>query len=226
MFGQNPKRSSILGDGNNLYVKTIFKTIQGEGIFAGMPAIFVRLGGCNLACSFCDTEFEDFEEMSLDKILLSVSSLSLNSFLKKSIELVVISGGEPFRQPIELLCRNLLEMNYIVQIETNGTLYREIPSEISIVCSPKVNSLGRYFPLREDLLQHISAFKFLISSHMPEYSSVPELGQREYNIPVFVQPMDQYDEQLNKDNQNLAIQLAIEYGYNLSLQIHKILGID
>ncbi|CAN0594227.1 unnamed protein product, partial [Ectocarpus sp. 12 AP-2014] len=59
MFGDNPIRPPEKGDGLHLMVKQIFKTLQGEGPHVGTPSIFVRLGGCNLACDFCDTEFEN-----------------------------------------------------------------------------------------------------------------------------------------------------------------------
>ncbi|WP_341786899.1 7-carboxy-7-deazaguanine synthase QueE [Rickettsia endosymbiont of Cantharis rufa] len=225
MFGQNPKRSILNGDGTRLEVKSIFKTIQGEGIFVGSPAIFIRLGGCNLACNFCDTEFEDFELVDIDKILNKSESLALNSKNEKSINLVVITGGEPMRQPIELLCQKLLDRDFKVQIETNGTLYRSLPKGVSIICSPKAGKTG-YSKIREDLLPQISAVKFIVAKNILEYDIIPEVGQTAYNIPVFVQPMDQNDQKLNDENNELTVKLALESGARLSLQTHKFLGIE
>ncbi|MCX4084085.1 7-carboxy-7-deazaguanine synthase QueE [Rickettsia hoogstraalii] len=225
MFGQNPKRSILSGDGTSLEVQSIFKTIQGEGIFVGCPAIFIRLGGCNLACNFCDTEFEDFELVDIAEILNKVESLALNSKNEKSINLVVITGGEPMRQPIELLCQKLLDQNLKVQIETNGTLYRSLPKGVSIICSPKAGKTG-YSKIREDLLPKISAVKFIVAKNIAEYSIIPEVGQTCYNIPVFIQPMDQNDQRLNDENNELAVKLALESGARLSLQTHKFLGIE
>ncbi|ABV73296.1 50S ribosomal protein L35 [Rickettsia canadensis str. McKiel] len=225
MFGQNPKRSILNGDGTKLEVKSIFKTIQGEGIFVGSPAIFVRLGGCNLACHFCDTEFEDFDLVDITEILNKVESLALNSKNEKSVNLVVITGGEPMRQPIALLCQKLLDRDFKVQIETNGTLYRSLPNEVSIICSPKAGQTG-YSKIREDLLSQISAVKFIVAKNILEYSFIPEVGQTAYNIPVFVQPMDQNNPKLNDENNALAVKLALESGSKLSLQTHKFLGID
>ncbi|WP_040256001.1 7-carboxy-7-deazaguanine synthase QueE [Rickettsia hoogstraalii] len=225
MFGQNPKRSILSGDGTSLEVQSIFKTIQGEGIFVGCPAIFIRLGGCNLACNFCDTEFEDFELVDIAEILNKVESLALNSKNEKSINLVVITGGEPMRQPIELLCQKLLDQNLKVQIETNGTLYRSLPKGVSIICSPKAGKTG-YSKIREDLLPKISAVKFIVAKNIAEYSIIPEVGQTSYNIPVFIQPMDQNDQRLNDENNELAVKLALESGARLSLQTHKFLGIE
>ncbi|UCM93372.1 MAG: 7-carboxy-7-deazaguanine synthase QueE [Rickettsia endosymbiont of Cimex lectularius] len=219
MFGQNPKRPAIFNDGTSLEIKSIFKTIQGEGPFIGMPAVFIRLGGCNLACNFCDTDFEDFNMLTINNIIEEVEKLTIN------IKLVVITGGEPFRQPIELLCYKLVDLDYMVQIETNGTLYRNLPDKVHIVCSPKAGKNG-YALLRDDLLSHINALKFLVAKNIPKYSNIPEVGQSKYNIPVFIQPMDQNNLLLNKENERLAIDLVIKYGHRLSLQTHKILGIE
>lgn len=225
MFGENPKRGILHGDGTKLEVKAIFKTIQGEGIFVGVPAVFIRLGGCNLACNFCDTDFEDFNLVNIDDILDNVESLILNSNKEKTVNLVVITGGEPLRQPIELLCQRLLDKGLQVQIETNGTLYRPLPKEISVVCSPKAGKNG-YSKIREDLLPYISAIKFIVAKNIMEYNHLAEVGQTRYNIPVFIQPMDQNDSKLNDDNNKLAVKLALESGYRLSLQTHKFIGID
>ena len=215
MFGKNPKRKPVGGKGDVLEVVSIFPTLQGEGPYAGWPAIFIRLGGCNLACSFCDTEFEDFRAMTLAEIISEVKR-----FYDKQ-KLIVITGGEPLRQPIESLCTELIKLDYKVQIETNGTLYRQLPSEVEIVCSPKTQN-----SLRPDLLERINAFKFLISADNPDYDHVPEVGQGGVKTPVYVQPMDEYDEFKNARNLERASGLAREHGYKLSVQLHKIIGVE
>lgn len=221
MFGTNPIRKPLKGDGDFLQVHSCFLTIQGEGPFAGKAAIFLRLSGCNLACKFCDTEFEDSTLLSLEEIMQQLR-LAKGSTASK---LVVITGGEPLRQPVEKLCRLLLDNDYQVQIETNGTIFRQLDDKVSIVCSPKASKLG-YAPIRADLLNKISALKFIISSNNPHYNNVPEIGQSQYNnIPIYLQPMDEYDENKNLQNTQLAIQLCQEYNYILSLQTHKFIGI-
>jgi len=117
MRGNNLKRAAEFGDGSVLKVQKIFKTLQGEGPNVGVPAIFVRLGGCNLACTFCDTDFEEFVEISLDEIIFKVRQLSLNDKNVKSVNLVVVTGGEPFRQEISLLCDILLKDNYALRFD-------------------------------------------------------------------------------------------------------------
>lgn len=217
MFGKNPKRSMEKGDGFTIYVQEIFKTLQGEGYYTGHPSIFIRLGGCNLACDFCDTEFEDFVEMKLDSILQEVKNLAGDR-----VKLAVITGGEPFRQNITPLCDKLIKMGMMVQIETNGTIFREIPKEVKIICSPKNQGHG-YNHIREDLLQRIMAFKFIISANNPNYNHINENICK--NKAIYVQPMDEYDALKNQENLEYCKNLALEKGYIFSLQTHKILGI-
>lgn len=217
MRGKNPIRPPIFGDGQKLEVKNIFPTLQGEGLYAGVPSVFVRLGGCNLACVFCDTEFEDAPIIPITDIMTQVKELA-----GSVIKLVVITGGEPFRQNIAPFCEALIAAGLSVQIETNGTLYRELPKEVDIVCSPKNTGLG-YAPIRGDLLARISALKYIISAGDPAYNHVPETAE---NIPIFVQPMDEGDLAKNSANRKLALELAMQHGYRLSLQLHKILNIE
>lgn len=225
MFGDNPKRGIINKDPNILAVKNIFKTVQGEGIFAGVPAIFIRLGGCNLACSFCDTDFEDFEEYSISYILDRIIFLRNNELGKSVINLIVITGGEPLRQPIELLCDKLLNLNFTIQIETNGTLYRKLPKEVFIICSPKVSN-NKYLEIHPQLIHNTNAIKFLISKSIMPYNQIPNLAIMKYDIPIYIQPMDQYDIKLNKENMKLTFEIAIQTGYRISIQLHKILEIE
>jgi organic radical activating enzyme len=221
MFGKNPKRSPEMGDGSSLNVVEIFTTLQGEGPFVGQPSVFVRLGGCNLACNFCDTEFEQFEAISLevlvDRIMLQAAGLR---------DLVVITGGEPLRQNIVPLCEALLAKGLRVQIETNGTLWRPLPEEVNVVCSPKVTD-GSYHPLRPDLLARVDALKFIVRAAEGEYHAVGDVGQSSAGraIPIYVQPMDEYDPEKNKANTAYALELAQAKGHRLSMQMHKLWGI-
>src|SRR3989338_10974174 len=137
MFGKNKILKPENGDGLKLKVQEIFATFQGEGPYVGYPSVFVRLGGCNLTCDFCDTEFDDFVEFTLDEIIAKIILLA------KNCELIVISGGEPLRQPIAPLCQKLIDCGFLVQIETNGTIFRKIPRQVKIICSPKTAN-GKY----------------------------------------------------------------------------------
>lgn len=218
MFGKNKILKPEIHDGSRLDVQEIFATFQGEGPYTGYPSVFIRLGGCNLACNFCDTEFDSFQNITIEEILKRVLELAQNQQ-----KLIVITGGEPFRQPIERLCQELVARKFLVQIETNGTLYREIPKEVKIICSPK-NPNGKYHQIRPDLLARIDAFKFIISATNPNYQDISDVGQGE--IPVYLQPMDEYDIEKNRRNAARVLELAQKYNARISLQIHKILHIE
>lgn len=221
MFGQNPKRLPEKGDGSSLQVQEIFATFQGEGPYTGVPAIFIRLGGCNLACDFCDTEFESFERLTLDSVVEKVIQLRTSS--PSDPRLIVLTGGEPFRQPIAPLCEALLAAGYRIQIETNGTLYRAIPREVEIVCSPKASENG-YFPPRADVLAQTIALKFLIDAEDPLYNDVPAFARAAGDIPLYLQAIDRYDPEKNRRNLEHTRALVKEYGCKLSLQTHKLAG--
>ncbi len=223
MFGKNPIRRPENHDGNFLKIQEIFYTIQGEGIYSGYPAVFIRLGGCNLACKFCDTEFENFQKMNISEILAEVKrSININS-KKITNHLIVITGGEPLLQPIENLCKLLISEKMLIQIETNGTIFRNLPKEVKIICSPKVSNNKYHYP-RPDLFQRIDAFKFIVSKTNQEYQILPDFIN-EIEKPIYLQPMDEMDEKKNLDNQQYALRLCLLKGYRLSLQIHKILKI-
>ena len=225
MFGKNKILKIEQHSGDFLDIQEIFPTLQGEGPFVGQGAIFIRLGGCNLKCNFCDTEFDNFKNFSLTEILQKVVEFSKNSQGKIVRKLVVITGGEPMRQPIEKLCKELILLKFLVQIETNGTIFRELPSQVKIICSPKISN-HKYHILRPDILQKIDALKFIISTNNDDYSGVGEVGQASRNeLSIYVQPMDEYDQEKNQKNLQKCLDLCEENGYFLSLQTHKIVGL-
>jgi 7-carboxy-7-deazaguanine synthase len=101
----------------SLKINEIFYSIQGESSFAGRPCIFIRLTGCNLRCSYCDTQYayDEGNLMTLDEIIYHVKDY--NCYL------VEITGGEPLLQKeTPLLVNLLLDSEYEVLLETNGTM--------------------------------------------------------------------------------------------------------
>ena len=109
-----------------------------------------------------DKPIDSYKNISLRSALEEVKKLSKRDG-KTTHNLIVITGGEPFRQNITPLCEELLKQGFQIQIETNGTLFQDLPEKVDIICSPK-NPTGKYYPVRSDLLPKISAFKFLIAS--------------------------------------------------------------
>lgn len=101
-------------------VVEIFKSIDGEGVRAGLPVVFVRLYGCNLNCSYCDTPYSHTTEQ--DKAVELHPQVIVDWVVNSGIPRVTITGGEPLiHQDIEKLIDSLIKRGIEVNIETNGT---------------------------------------------------------------------------------------------------------
>ncbi|MCF6148814.1 MAG: radical SAM protein [Candidatus Kuenenia sp.] len=99
-----------------MLINEIFRSIQGETTFAGLPFVFVRLTGCNMRCSYCDTQYayDEGNEMPIPSVIEKVDSFGLKS--------VCVTGGEPLANSnTPLLIRELLNKDYTVLVETNGS---------------------------------------------------------------------------------------------------------
>ncbi|ABC22759.1 7-carboxy-7-deazaguanine synthase QueE [Rhodospirillum rubrum] len=234
MFGRNPARGPDPGDGESLWIQEVFYTLQGEGPFSGQPSVFVRTAGCNLRCAWCDTDFESSAWKPPLPELLAV----IDSRRPRVCDLVVLTGGEPLRQEVGPLVRALLARGLRVQIETNGTLWRDLPfgPGLSIVCSPKTRTLD------PQLVPRIDAFKYVIAAGetdptdgLPALSTQhPGRAERLFRpppgVPVFVMPRDDHGTPARPgrgedDNLAEAAASALRFGYRLCVQVHKILKI-
>lgn len=103
-------------------VVEIFSSIEGEGKRAGALTVFIRLFGCNLRCSYCDTTYSYNEDKCIKPIIMSVPNI-IHSVEQFGITRVTITGGEPLIHPgIENLIKGLTSLGYEVNIETNGTV--------------------------------------------------------------------------------------------------------
>lgn len=98
-------------------VNSIFYSLEGEGQWQGYPTIFIRLSGCNLHCSWCDTDFYESQELDLAVILQEIEDFPCRR--------VKITGGEPLVQNMNIagLIKVLKDNGYIVALETNGTIF-------------------------------------------------------------------------------------------------------
>lgn len=195
-------------------VNEIFYSIQGEGRFTGMPAVFVRFAGCNLNCWFCDTEFHSFTEMSEDEIVTEVG--------KHQSRYVVITGGEPTLQLTSSLTSKLHAMGFFIMLETNGTMPLADGVEIDwITCSPKLNgpSPATIHPLK---IQHIDELKVVYEGDEQDMSQYDAIKAKEYSL----QPCCTNDRQKDTFITNQAIDYILSHPkWRLSLQTHKILGV-
>ena len=228
VFGKNPLTRQKLDDGARLHIVkgSPFLTIQGEGPNVGRPAVFLRLHGCNLACTFCDTNFSDPEDP-----IVPIESLAdqIGEFKKG---LCVITGGEPLIQnilPLVRVLKNWFDME--VQIETAGTVWIEnIEKYTDIVCSPKTPTIH---PM---VFKYADAFKYLISAGNEHEHYLPVMATQRgtkpralaaprADAPVYLSPLDEYDDEKNARNCALVSELAIRYDCIAGCQLHKVLSI-
>ena len=218
-------------------INELFETIQGEGSFTGQPSIFIRLQGCPVACSWCDTKHTweiEPDDQVIAKTMLSKSEensqwselsieeisqlLNDNGYQAKHI---VITGGEPCMVDLAPLCTHLEQLGYSCQVETSGTFEVKVSNNCWVTVSPKINMRGGYEILASAMIradeikhpvateQHIDDLKALLTAHNIN------------NTPVYLQPISQ-----KKRATELAIQTCIENNWRLSVQVHKYIGIE
>lgn len=189
-------------------INEIFYSIQAEGEFAGSPAVFVRFSGCNLACSFCDTQHEQGTFYTKDELEQEVEKLTKGD---KNI-IIVLTGGEP---TIQLKNCEPLFKGYQIHLESNGMF--DIPDWVDYaVISPKT-------PLKLETMKRLpNALKFIYTKTSQGFISKLGLQALKSKIKVFIQPLE-IDGEIN-------IKETLEFVLNnpqfkLSLQIHKLIGV-
>ena len=196
-------------------VNEIFYSLQGEGVYTGTAAVFLRLSGCNMKCWFCDTKgHEKGTEMTEEEIAERVSQYPARH--------IVITGGEPTMQLNGRLTQLLHERGFYIQIETNGALPLKDGTEVDwITCSPKGNEIR---------IQRIDELKLLfIEEYLEKYKEV-KASQR------CLQPLDngngfracspEHRLERKNDNGNEVISYIKEHPqWRLSLQTHKLINI-
>jgi len=202
-----------------LNLSEIFLSIQGESTYAGLPCIFIRFAGCNLRCSYCDSEFsyEGEIEQSPESILKKIGEF-------QPVKLVEITGGEPLLQEeVNELFRLLIENNYTVLLETNGSMnLRNIPDEIVKIVDIKCPGSGQEDSFLEENIQFlnkgIDEIKFVISNEGDYNWSKAKIN--EYNIldhTVIFSPVFSI-----LDPENLAKWIIRDkLNVRLQIQIHK-----
>ena len=120
-----------------LPINELFCSLQGEGVLAGVPSVFVRTSGCNLRCWFCDSYHTSWEPthawMSVDDIIAEIAA-------HEQADHVVLTGGEPLiHDAVAPLLEALEDRGYHLTVETNGTIARDLPIDLASI-SPKLSS--------------------------------------------------------------------------------------
>jgi 7-carboxy-7-deazaguanine synthase len=229
VYGTNPARRQEHSDGGSLWIQEVFYTLQGEGPLVGEPSVFVRTAGCNLRCFWCDTDFES----SVWRPTLEELLARIDQERPRFADLIVLTGGEPFRQNIAPLISQLRARKLRVQIETAGTLWVDLPDDpgITIVCSPKTKQL------HPRIVPRIGAFKYVIGADDTDpadglpCASTQKRGQATrlfrppVGVPVFVMPRDDGNAEASARNRHACTHVALTFGYRLCLQVHKLVGV-
>nr|WP_257812021.1 7-carboxy-7-deazaguanine synthase QueE [Aggregatibacter actinomycetemcomitans] len=194
----------------------IFESLQGEGFNTGMPCIFVRFGKCNLTCPWCDTNYNQFERMTLAQVMEEVRSFSSKN--------IIITGGEPtIVQNIEILLEQMKSEGYFLAIETNGL--KPIPPQIDyIATSPKRLYPNKYerrcidfaHEVRIVADENVMAFCELIEDKIRAeryYLSPCEINGK-MNLLETITQLGQLNQRVNRPK------------WLLSVQTHKLIGIE
>ncbi len=220
-----------------MVITEIFKSIQGEGTRAGLPCIFVRLTGCNLRCTWCDTAyaFHGGEKMSVEEVLARVDDLAGRAEMSGapvSVPLIELTGGEPLLQEeIYPLAEKLLAAGYAVMIETSGERFiGGLPREVVKIVDVKCPDSGEpdTFEMRNlEALSENDEVKFVLSTRRDyefarEFTSQHGLAQRVKQVlfsPVFEDPQGKW---AGLEPRTL-VEWILEDGLpvRLGLQLHK-----
>ncbi|PZR58947.1 MAG: 7-carboxy-7-deazaguanine synthase [Candidatus Meridianibacter frigidus] len=188
-----------------LQVNEIFYSFQGEGTHTGIPAVFVRLAGCNLSCRFCDTDYSLKALLGVDDVLAQVQTLS------PECPTVILTGGEPLAQTqtpdlIDALARN----GRRVHIESNGTVPVPLSEDVWLTVSPKER-------LHSSMAARANEIKLIVDERVP----LEWLDQFPLATPAFLQPE-------NNKPKNVALAMAAIAAnpkrLRLSVQTHKLVG--
>jgi 7-carboxy-7-deazaguanine synthase len=207
-------------------IKEIYYTIQGEGHHTGRPAVFCRMSGCNLwtgreedrdkaICKFCDTDFWGMDgrhggKYTAGDLALAIRAQWPSAYVDAQV-FVVITGGEPALQLDQDLIDTLHAHHIEIAIETNGTL--ALPDHIDWICvSPKADT--------DIIVTHGHELKLVY----PQLENHPDQYKHLDFVHFYLQPLDDADQ---SDHIKACVQYCMAHPqWQLSLQTHKILGID
>ena len=217
-----------------MYLIELYKSVQGESSFAGLPCIFVRLAGCNLRCAWCDSEytFAGGRPYTAEQVVAEVEALA-------PCRLVEFTGGEPMLQARELvpLMRTMLDAGFELMMETSGERpLSDVPSEVHKIVDVKCPGAGAAAgSFRMENLETLTArdeVKFVLTGRL-DYEFARDfirehLGQRELGGILLSPTFQKSPSPLRTaDNMVLDPRLVVDWMLEdglparLSLQIHK-----
>lgn len=213
---------------DHIFVSEIFRSVQGEGPFAGRSATFLRTAYCNLKCTWCDAWYTwDHTRIDVKAKSKKYSIKELADELRKPIlanNLLVITGGEPLLWR-EQLAKLMTDLHFpIVQFETNGTIKPIVPWAHYVV-SPKLENSGEY-SVNEDVLSYMARLpnthlKFVIDDVTKEFGTAFHLSKA-MGFPshrVWMMPLGVTEEAIQSRTRQLMLLCAVA-GVNYSDRLH------
>ncbi len=204
------------------FIQETFTSLKGEGLYTGEPMHFIRLAGCNLACKFCDTAYNEAKSIRLDELIEPIAN--------SSIVRVVITGGEPTMQKLGPLVDVLHLANKLVHLETNGTI--KCQEEFDwIAVSPKSLDCDLSLIAMADEIKFLVGFdgwKTFIDKFMEKFHVHHETLL--YVMPI-TRGIQENQTRTSKDFIQENIDNAIEYchlnpEFRYCIQLHKVLEIQ
>jgi len=219
-----------------MFITEIFKSIQGEGTRAGLPCIFVRLTGCNLRCTWCDTAyaFHGGKKLTVDEVMDQVEAFNQRpDGSPAGVSLVELTGGEPLLQEeIYPLAEQLLAVGYTVMIETSGERFiGRLPEEVIKIVDVKCPDSGEPDTFDERNLEALGPHdevKFVISSRADyefarEFTRRHQLAQKVSEV-LFSPVHDDPEGKWTGLEAHRLVEWMLEDGLpvRLGLQLHKI----
>jgi 7-carboxy-7-deazaguanine synthase len=199
-----------------LRIAEIFPSIQGEGLRQGEATLFIRLSGCNLCCSFCDTKYawRTGRGYPLEKIMEKIKELRR----RFPARWVCLTGGEPLLQDIGSLVRRLKKEGFKIQVETNATLYRNLPVDWYSI-SPKPEN---YF-FQPQYSKEAREVKLVVTRNL-SLKLIKKLRKKfPVTTPILLQPQSnrKWSMKLGLKLLNLAQRAGLN-NVKLSIQLHKV----
>jgi len=200
-------------------ISEIFYSIQGEGMFSGKAAVFIRFAGCNFDCSWCDTDYSKKRSLNVDDIIESINDEVMG--LEQGFN-IVLTGGEPTLNNLMPLVEELVNIwpNAQLELETNGTnklqMKTLLDEDVFITCSPKLHD-GAPATFWNG---PASALKLVYEGQ--ELSNFDCYGKRLFLQPLFIEG----DELATRHNLELTVvQVKENPEWILSVQTQKVLNI-
>jgi 7-carboxy-7-deazaguanine synthase len=202
-------------------VNEVFYSVQGEGLHVGQASAFVRFSGCNLNCEFCDTNHAAYTEMTEEQIVEVVRKVG------GRCRWVVLTGGEPFIQPVGRLIGILRGVGYRVQVETNGTVPlpgmdetgpQGLPTGAEAAWPDHLTLSPKEVPPQPGLVALATEIKVVIRDE----KDIQRVLDRNWpHVPTFLQPVNN-DPKVTR----LCVKTILEHPrLQLSVQVHKLIGL-